>query len=37
MAEQFPNAIREALEILPRDHEMRETWRTRGLIDTLGR
>jgi hypothetical protein len=25
MAEQFPNAIRDALEILPRDHEMRET------------
>ena len=23
-AEQFPNAIRDALEILPRDHEMRE-------------
>ena len=24
MAEQFPNAIRDALEILPRDHELRE-------------
>jgi hypothetical protein len=24
MAEQFPNAIRDALDILPRDHEMRE-------------
>ena len=24
MREQFPNAVRDALEILPRDHEMRE-------------
>ncbi len=29
MAEQFPNAIRDALEILPRDHEMRETLEAR--------
>jgi len=29
MAEQFPNAIRDALEILPRDHELRETLEAR--------
>jgi len=29
MAEQFPNAIRDALEILPRDHEMRATLEAR--------
>jgi len=29
MAEQFPNAIRDALDILPRDHEMRETLEAR--------
>jgi hypothetical protein len=29
MAEQFPNAVRDALEILPGDHEMRETLEAR--------
>ncbi len=29
MAEQFPNAVRDALEILPRDHEMREILESR--------
>ncbi|MCI0747275.1 MAG: hypothetical protein L0Y58_17865 [Verrucomicrobia subdivision 3 bacterium] len=29
MAEQFPNAVRDALEILPRDHEMREMLESR--------
>jgi len=29
MAEQFPNAVRDALEILPRGHELRETLEAR--------
>jgi hypothetical protein len=29
MPEQFPNAVRDALEILPRDHEMREALEAR--------
>lgn len=29
MAEQFPNAVRDALEILPRDHELREMLESR--------